>query len=126
MPRDRDRAAVADRNAIRLGADEALILDLQNPQTTIGELRRQTDGRGADVAIEAVGKPETWELGRQLVRHGGTINFFGGCPTGTVNLDTPLLHYSEITCKASFHHTPGHIRRSLDVVATGKVTSDSS
>jgi len=29
-------------------------------------------------------------------------------PSGTdVRLDTDLLHYSEITCLASFHHTPG-------------------
>ena len=101
-------------NAIRLGADDGLILDLQNPQNTINELRRQTDGRGADLAIEAIGLPETWELAPQLVRKGGAINFFGGCPAGTrVGLDTQLLHYAEITCRASFHHTPDHIRRSL-------------
>jgi L-iditol 2-dehydrogenase len=59
------------------------------------------------------------------VRKGGVVNFFGGCPTGTkIGLDTQLLHYSEITCKASFHHTPDHIRRSLEVVAAGKVTAD--
>ena len=43
-----------------------------------------------------------------MLRRGGTVNFFGGCPNDSkVNLDTALLHYSEITCKASFHHTPG-------------------
>src|SRR6185437_6740375 len=97
-------------NAIRLGADDGVILDLQNPQSTITELRRQTDGRGADLTIEAIGLPETWELAPQLVRKGGVINFFGGCPAGTrVGLDTQLLHYSDITCRASFHHTPDHI-----------------
>jgi acyl dehydratase len=34
-----------------------------------------------------------------------------------VELDTNLLHYSEITCKASFHHTPGLIRKALDIIA---------
>jgi L-iditol 2-dehydrogenase len=34
-----------------------------------------------------------------------------------------LLHYSELTCKASFHHTPDHIRRSLDLIANGTVTA---
>src|ERR1035438_4452559 len=33
-----------------------------------------------DVVIEAVGKPETWEAAVRLVRKGGTVNFFGGCP----------------------------------------------
>ena len=50
-----------------------------------------------------------------MVRRGGTVNFFGGCPNDShVALDTSLLHYSEITCKASFHHTPVHIRKALD------------
>src|SRR5581483_1431709 len=35
-----------------------------------------------DVVIEAVGKPETWEAAVRLVRKGGTVNFFGGCPSG--------------------------------------------
>jgi len=59
-----------------------------------------------------------------MVRRGGTVNFFGGCPNeSTVNLDTALLHYSEITCKASFHHTPALIRRALEVVGRGYVTA---
>ena len=67
-----------------------------------------THGRGVDIAIEAVGKPQTWQWAVNMVRRGGTVNFFGGCPNDSkVNLDTALLHYSEITCKASFHHTPG-------------------
>jgi L-iditol 2-dehydrogenase len=41
-----------------------------------------------------------------------------------VGLDTSLLHYSEITCKASFHHTPLHIRRALEFLAKGKVNAN--
>ena len=71
-----------------------------------------THGRGVDIAIEAVGQPEAWQVAVRMLRRGGTVNFFGGCPTGTnINLDTNLLHYSEMTCKASFHHTPKHIRQ---------------
>jgi L-iditol 2-dehydrogenase len=44
--------------------------------------------------------------GRRLDRTAG-LRFFGGCPNDSrISLDTNLLHYSEITCKASFHHTP--------------------
>ena len=85
----------------------------------------RTNGRGSDVVIEATGHPEAWELATHLVRKGGTINFFGGCPAGTtVGLDTSLLHYSEITCKASFHHTPEHIRRALQFIGDGNVTAE--
>jgi L-iditol 2-dehydrogenase len=57
------------------------------------------------------------------VRKGGVINFFGGCPSGTkVGLDTGLLHYSEIACKATFHHTPAHIRKALELISDGVVS----
>ena len=77
---------------------------------------------GADVVIEAVGKPEVWNLAIQLLRKGGTVNFFGGCPNETqVQLDTNLLHYSELTCKASFHHTPKLIQKALGAVTRGDI-----
>jgi L-iditol 2-dehydrogenase len=83
-----------------------------------------TGGYGVDVAIEAVGVPETWEMAVKTLRRGGTVNFFGGCPNDSrVMLDTSLLHYSEITCKASFHHTPWHIQQALDCVSRGEITA---
>ncbi len=60
-----------------------------------------------------------------MVRRGGTVNFFGGCPNDSrVALDTSLLHYSEITCKASFHHTPAHIQKALALVSKGDITAN--
>jgi L-iditol 2-dehydrogenase len=77
-----------------------------------------------DVVIEAVGKPETWEAAVRLVRKGGTVNFFGGCPSGTkVSFDTALIHYSNLTLLASFHHTPRTIRRALEFIESGVVTA---
>lgn len=109
--------------AMMLGADEGILMG--ESSALIKELRARTGGRGPDVVIEATGHPDAWELATQLVRKGGIINFFGGCPTGTkVGLDTALLHYSEITCKASFHHTPEHIQRALQVIADGNVTAE--
>jgi len=91
---------------------------------TVEAVRSLTGGRGADIAVEAVGKPETWHWVLDMVRRGGTLNFFGGCPNESrVMFDTNLLHYSEITCKASFHHTPAHIRKALDLVTRGDISS---
>jgi L-iditol 2-dehydrogenase len=106
--------------AAALGADEVIVAG-DDPVKAIRDL---THGRGVDIAIEAVGKPQTWEWAVNMVRRGGTVNFFGGCPNdSTVNLDTALLHYSEITCKASFHHTPAYIRKALDLVCAGHITA---
>src|SRR6202041_2663168 len=78
-------------------------------------------GRGADVVIEAVATPATWEWAVDMVRKGGVVNFFGGPPSGTrVQLDTNRLHYGDITLKASFHHTPGTARRAFDLITSGQ------
>jgi L-iditol 2-dehydrogenase len=106
--------------ASRMGADET-VLNCEGADV-VGPVHEMTGGRGADVVIEAVGLPEVWQLAIQLLRRGGVVNFFGGCPDGTnLSLDTNLLHYSELTCKASFHHTPALIRKALDLVSRGYV-----
>jgi len=108
--------------AAALGADELISTSLVHDPVRV--VRELTQGRGADVAIEAVGKPQTWELCVRLVRRGGTVNFFGGCPSDTrISLEAALLHYSEITCKASFHHTPAHIRRALELISKNVITA---
>lgn len=115
------RQSQLDR-AVRMGAAE--VLNTSDSIDHAEAVRDLTGGRGVDIAIEAVGTPDTWQLAVRMVRRGGLVNFFGGCPSNApVNLDTTLLHYNEITCKASFHHTPGFIRKALDVVSRGYVTA---
>ncbi len=107
--------------AARMGADEVISIDaLPEPVDAVKRFTYQ--GRGADIAIEAVGQPEVWNWAIRMVRSGGTVNLFGGCPSGSeITLDTGLLHYSEITVKSTFHHTPAHIRRALEVIARGDI-----
>ncbi len=82
------------------------------------------DRRGADVVIEAVATPTTWEQAVGMVRRGGVVNFFGGPPSGTVvGLDTNRLHYGEITLKASFHHTPATCRTAFSLITSGRFPS---
>ena len=108
--------------ARNLGADE--LLTSTDGDDVVNKVRRLTGGRGVDVAIEAVGHPDAWDVAVNLLRRGGTVNFFGGCPSDSrISLDTQLLHYSELTCKASFHHTPGHVRKALQIVSQGQITS---
>jgi L-iditol 2-dehydrogenase len=108
--------------AAHMGADELLISG--ETDETVQQVRDLTEGRGADIAIEAVGHPDAWQTAVRLLRRGGTVNFFGGCPNDShINMDTSLLHYSEITCKASFHHTPAHIRKALEFVSRQVITA---
>jgi L-iditol 2-dehydrogenase len=107
--------------AERLGATAAF--DVTKMEDPIPFVRQLTEGGcGADSVIEAVGSPRTWEWAIQMVRRGGTVNLFGGCPRGSkVEFDPTALHYSEITIKSTFHHTPRFIREALDAVARGEI-----
>ena len=106
--------------AKQLGA--AHIIKSSSIQKAIRETRALTpNNRGVDIAIEAVGVPEAWEEAVEMVRKGGTVNFFGGCALGTrVTLDTNRIHYSDITLRATFHHTPAICRKALDLIASGR------
>ena len=107
--------------AKRLGADE--IVQITQVGDVVEAVRALTpERRGADVVIEAVGRPEAWESSIELVRKGGTVNLFGGCASGTkVQLDTNRLHYSEVTIKATFHHTPETVRKAFSLITEKKI-----
>ena len=98
------------------------VVKIDDGEDTVAAVRRLTpDGRGVDVAIEAVATPKTWEWAVGMVRKGGAVNFFGGPPSGTlVSLDTNRLHYGDITLKASFHHTPATCRTAFELLQSGR------
>jgi len=102
--------------ALKLGAEQNI------GSINTNSLPTAAKGRGFDAVIEAVGRPETWEAAVHLVRKGGTVNFFGGCPAGTtITLDTSLIHYSNRSLLATFHHTPRTIRQALDFIERGVI-----
>jgi len=102
--------------AQQLGADE--IINVRR-EDAVGMVRLLTDGYGADVVIEAVGLPTTWEQALRMVRKGGTVLEFGGCPPGTeIRVSTELLHYGETTVMGTFHATPAHFKEALNLIAS--------
>ena len=107
--------------AVRMGAMCIVnVSDVANPVEAARALTERA--RGADAVIEAAGQPATWEWALQMVRKGGTVNLFAGCAKGTeVKLEPWLLHYSEITVKSTFHHTPRFMREALDAISQGEV-----
>lgn len=102
----------------RFGADIVIDVHPLSLQEQCEAVIAHTEGkRGADVVIEAVGIPETWNIAARMVRPGGLVNFFGGCPSGTqVTLETQSLHYSELTIKGVFHHTPAYFAQALGII----------
>jgi len=105
--------------AQQLGAEEIINA---NQEETVEKVKQLTGGYGADVVIEAIGLPATWEQALRMVRKGGTVLEFGGCPPGTdIKVRTELLHYGEVTLLGTFHTTPAHFKKALSLIASGAI-----
>ena len=85
-----DLADIRLEAAKNFGADVTVNNGRQDPLEVINEL---TDGLGADVAIEAVGVPATFELAARLIRPGGHIANIG------VHGEPATLHLEELWIK---------------------------
>ena len=72
------------------GADVTVNNDREDPAAVIAEL---SDGLGADVAIEAVGVPATFELATSLIRAGGHVANIG------VHGEPATLHLEDLWIK---------------------------
>lgn len=112
------------KTAKLFGAEHVVrIADVEDP--VAAAIGLTPEGRGADLVFEAVASPEAWQWAVQMVRKGGVVNWFGGPPAGTeVKLDTNLIHYSDLTLKASFHHTPATVRRAFSMIESGRFIAD--
>ncbi len=105
--------------ARELGAE--LVVDVEQ-EVPIPLIRKLTEGRGADQVIECTGRPAVWESTLQMVRKGGRILLYGGCPGGTeVRFDTGRLHYDEIRLDGVFHFTPAAVAEARELLVSGTV-----
>ena len=104
----------------RLGAD--LVVDFKKTDV-VAEIMRLTDGRGVDVAIEALGTQATFEGALRVLRPGGTLSSLG---VYSSDLKIPLGPFAaglgDITIVTTL--CPGgkeRMRRLMAVVASGRV-----
>jgi L-iditol 2-dehydrogenase len=121
----------------KLGIEKVIIIDLVDERLSFAEklgadetinagkvdvtekVRQLTGGYGTDVVIEAIGSPNTWEQALTLVRKGGTVLEFGGCPPNTeIRVNTELLHYGEVKVMGTFHTTPLHFKKALRLISS--------
>ncbi|MCL4386121.1 MAG: alcohol dehydrogenase catalytic domain-containing protein [Cyanobacteria bacterium] len=64
--------------AKKMGVDYTI--NIHNTSDVVSEVKKLTEGRGADYVIEAVGTTKTYEQAFKMVRPGGTVAAFGICP----------------------------------------------
>jgi alcohol dehydrogenase len=112
---------VADRRleaAKQFGADVTVNSRHEDPVKIIGAL---TDGLGADVAIEAVGLPDTFELAVKLARPGGRVANIGlhGGPAALHLEEQWTRNLTITTGQVDTFSTPDLLR----LVASGQVAA---
>ena len=92
----------------------------------VDEVRKLTDGRGADVVITAAASGKAQEDALQMAARRGRISFFGGLPKDNpiINCDSNLVHYRELTIFGANGSSPAHNRRALELISTGAVRVD--
>ncbi|MFG1320647.1 NAD(P)-dependent alcohol dehydrogenase [Xanthobacter autotrophicus] len=115
-----DRVGERLNVARAMGADEVVDFSKVDP---VEEILRLTDGRGVDVAIEALGRQETFEAALRVLRPGGTLSSLGVYSTDIkIPLDAFAAGLGDNKIVTSL--CPGgkeRMRRLMDVVASGRV-----
>ena len=103
-------------SAVRFGADTTINNGREDALTQVMEL---TDGLGADVAFEAVGVPQTFELATELIRPCGRVANIGvhGAPA-TLHLEKLWIRDVTITTGLVDTYT---IPRLMKLVASGRL-----
>ncbi|HPD14745.1 MAG TPA: alcohol dehydrogenase catalytic domain-containing protein [Planctomycetota bacterium] len=113
-----DPAAFKRKVAKDLGVHHALDPLKEDVKARVKEL---TGGIGADVVIEAVGKPETLAATVGLVRRGGTILLIGWSGNKTDAFDLTSVTLDELTVLGTLGFCWDH-KAALRLLSQGKVT----
>jgi len=102
----------------KLGAD---VIIHSKQQDVLKTVLAETDGKGADIVIEAAGVADTVRQAIELVKNSGTILFFG-IPIAPVDgVDFASIVTKDVSLLSCCATSPGH-SASLRLMAEGRVT----
>ena len=125
------RARGADKvYVVDVVEDRLKMAEMFEPDATINaaqldpvqEVRRLTDGKGADVVITANPVPETQVQAVEMARKGGRILLFGGLPKDHARpgIDMNTVHYNGLYLIGTTTLGPRHQIQALKLLASGK------
>jgi len=118
MRRERAREIFQDKTA-RSG----ITMIFTDPSQLQEAVNRETDGKGVDDAIVALGIAKIQEDSFRYLARGGVTCFFGGTPykDRMIQLDTHRIHYDGVTAVGSSGSDPSDVARTLEMVAEGLI-----
>lgn len=90
------------------------------------EVRQLTGGAGPDVVITANPAPSSQVIAVELAAKGGRVVLFGGLPhdDSKPGVDMNLVHYKNLTLVGISKFAPRHFRRSLQMLASGRIPGE--
>jgi L-iditol 2-dehydrogenase len=127
--RGADKVFIADIVDDRLKLAEAFEPDVTiNAARTdlVEEVRRLTDGKGAEVIITATPAPIAVVQAVEMARRGGRILIFGGLPkdNSKPGVDMNTVHYNALHLIGTTTFAPRHQRIALHLMASGRIPAD--
>ena len=104
--------------ARQLGAD----LVINNTSDDVAKLVREaSNGRGADIVVNAVGKAAALKQAIDLAARGGQVLFFAATMQPSVELDIDLVHYKELALRGTYDSTIANSEDALNLIGQGIV-----
>ncbi len=102
--------------AVQCGADSTVdINEHTTPESRVQRVKELTNGRGADVVLEAVGFPHLVPEGLDMLRPGGTFVETGNISTGSnVTLDISKILWGSTRIIPTAHYDPYILPVALD------------
>ena len=85
-----------------------------------GEVKKLTEGRGVDLAVEAVGHPEALDLALRLARKVGTVSVTG-VYAEPVEVHMGILWIKALTLTSGHANVIKHVDRVLELLSEGKL-----
>lgn len=124
-----DRIIIADINAERLRLAAPFAPDAAidvSKSDIVSEVRRLTNGKGADVIVTATPAPAPVVQAVEMARKGGRILLFGGLPKDdcTPPVDMNLVHYHALSLIGTTTFAPRHYRLAVKLVTSNRIPVD--
>jgi 2-desacetyl-2-hydroxyethyl bacteriochlorophyllide A dehydrogenase len=85
-----------------------------------GEVKKLTEGRGADVTVDAVGHPDAFDMACRLTRKAGTVSAIG-VYAERMEVHMGVVWIKALTVRTGHANVIGHVDAVLDLMQSGKV-----
>ncbi len=84
------------------------------------EVKKLTEGRGADVTVDAVGHPDAFDMACRLTRKAGTVSAIG-VYAEPMEVHMGVVWIKALTVRTGHANVIGHVDAVLDLMQAGKV-----